>query len=182
MPERRDEPLAQRARTRAQSGAMDRARNRQTPRFHHPQHRARRGVLYLAHLTTDNLTRLFARSNQGCPEDPRDTNGTFSPTRGFAWKQREVSMGEYRSDPHALKGSSLEWSDAVSAASARLDEGWAHRDPDTHATASMEGELAAFLCAFGALGAEVDRMRTIKLASTDTPAAYLPSGKRRRAG
>ena len=50
----------------------------------------------------------------------------------------------------------LDWREAMRAATARLNEGW--ELPETRCHSAVEEELAAFLCAYGMLGDEVDRM------------------------
>jgi len=53
----------------------------------------------------------------------------------------------------------LDWGQAVDAAAARLDESWVRPDATGHMLASgLADELAATLCAYGMVAAEVDHM------------------------
>jgi hypothetical protein len=53
----------------------------------------------------------------------------------------------------------LDWGHAVDAAAARLEESWVRPDATGHMLASgLAGELAATLCAYGMVAAEVDHM------------------------
>jgi hypothetical protein len=65
--------------------------------------------------------------------------------------------------------SPLDWAQAVRAATARLHDGWESPETDCHlAMAELEEELAAFLCAYGVIGDEVDRLHAFRTA-TCTP-------------
>lgn len=53
----------------------------------------------------------------------------------------------------------LDWGHVVDAAAARLEESWVRPDSTGHMLASgLAGELAATLCAYGMVAAEVDHM------------------------
>jgi hypothetical protein len=53
----------------------------------------------------------------------------------------------------------LDWGHAVDAAAARLEESWVRPDSTGHMLASgLAEELAATLCAYGMMAAEVDHM------------------------
>jgi len=53
----------------------------------------------------------------------------------------------------------LDWGHVVDAAAARLDESWVRPDTTGHMLASgLAEELAATLCAYGMVAAEVDHM------------------------
>jgi hypothetical protein len=53
----------------------------------------------------------------------------------------------------------LDWSHVVDAAAARLEESWVRPDDSGHMLASgLAEELAATLCAYGMVAAEVDHM------------------------
>ena len=61
------------------------------------------------------------------------------------------------SPPHETRP--LDWGNAVDAAAARLEEAWVHPDDTGRMLASgLADELAATLCAFGMVAAEVDHM------------------------
>ena len=54
----------------------------------------------------------------------------------------------------------LDWDHVVDAATARLEESWVRPDNSGHMLASgLAEELAATLCAYGMVAAEVDHMR-----------------------
>jgi hypothetical protein len=54
----------------------------------------------------------------------------------------------------------LDWGHVVDAAAARLEESWVRPDSTGHMLASgLAEELAATLCAYGMVAAEVDHMR-----------------------
>ena len=60
-----------------------------------------------------------------------------------------------RIPPHAPN-----WRQALGAAAARLDEGFSQSGTRSPlASAALEEEFAALLCAYGALDEEIDRMR-----------------------
>lgn len=62
----------------------------------------------------------------------------------------------------------LDWSHAVNAAAARLEESWVRPDSTGHMLASgLAEELAATLCAFGMVASEVDHMRGHAVAAAD---------------
>jgi hypothetical protein len=76
---------------------------------------------------------------------------------------------------HSLQAPRLDWGRAVRAATARLDEGW--ELPETKCDPAVEEELAAFLCAYGVLGDEVDRIDSgLEWSGASDGAAYAPAG------
>lgn len=67
-------------------------------------------------------------------------------------QERHQGIDQRRSHP-------LDWSQAVAAAAARLEENWGPPDLTGHMLASgLADELAATLCAYGMVAAEVDHM------------------------
>ena len=68
---------------------------------------------------------------------------------------RETGM-DVNSLNHSFQAPGLDWRHAVRAAAARLDRGW--ELAETKCDPAVEEELAAFLCAYGVLGDEVDRL------------------------
>ena len=68
----------------------------------------------------------------------------------------------------------LDWSHAVDAAAARLEESWVRPDSTGHMlSCGLAAELAATLCAYGMVAAEVDHMNghhDAPLADQGTPA------------
>jgi len=65
--------------------------------------------------------------------------------------------------------SPLDWKQAVLAATARLQDGWQLPETNCHlAMAPLEEELAAFLCAYGVIENEVDRLHAFR-SETCTP-------------
>jgi hypothetical protein len=76
---------------------------------------------------------------------------------------------------HSLQAPRLDWGQAVRAATARLDEGW--ELPETKCDPAVEEELAAFLCAYGVLGEEVERIDSgLQWSRPSDGAAYAAAG------
>lgn len=69
----------------------------------------------------------------------------------------------------------LDWGHVVDAAAARLEESWVRPDSSGHMLASgLADELAATLCAYGMVAAEVDHMHDHEEAQ---PASQRPLPK-----
>jgi len=82
-----------------------------------------------------------------------------------------VKAAAEQTDAHALPAAApdndvrphdprpLDWGQAVDAAAARLEESWVRPDTTGHMLSSgLAEELAATLCAYGMVAAEVDHM------------------------
>jgi hypothetical protein len=66
---------------------------------------------------------------------------------------------------HVHEPRPLDWGHVVDAAAARLDESWVRPDTSGHMLASgLAEELAATLCAYGMVAAEIDHMHDQEVA------------------
>jgi hypothetical protein len=94
-----------------------------------------------------------------------DLNETAAE-RPDANRPPEPVLGIQPHDPRPL-----DWRHAVEAATARLDESWVHPDSTGQMVAlGLADELAATLCAYGMVAAEIDHMH----ARADDPTSIPP--------